>query len=233
MSSWHGYQTLLGFWQSAWPDTDPKKQQKFNLLMAAYDNGRHYHTTEHLLECFSAWEEVSHHPKIAGKVDERAVVLSVFYHDCLYNIRAIDNEAKSVDAWSEDAKGVFDRELVAKVGRAILATGQLLGYQAYADAPIEALLLCDLDLSFFARATTERIVAYEHQIWLEYRDAEARSDHSQLEPGYYYQRIRVIKRILQQQPLFHLISEWEQAAHISLAYLLGRVEERATRSLGI
>ena len=57
---------------------------------------RHYHTLEHLRECFGRFADIR---KLAQHPEE--VEIALWYHDAIYDVKKSDNEERSAElAWN-------------------------------------------------------------------------------------------------------------------------------------
>lgn len=129
-------------------------------LLARYrEPQRHYHTLQHLEECFAGYDQLRdsmHHP---GEV-----ALALWFHDAVYDPRRGDNEALSADLAADTLRKAGAGEALAtRVAALIMATQ---GHAATADDPDCAALL-DIDLGILGAAPA-RFVEYERQIRAEY-----------------------------------------------------------------
>jgi predicted metal-dependent HD superfamily phosphohydrolase len=157
-------------WQRLWTALGAAEVPRglYNQLVAAYsERHRHYHTLQHLRECLAHFEAAA---SLAHRPAE--VELALWFHDAVYDPRALDNEERSAD-WAA-------RSVVAAVGNAALAErvrGMVLATDGHAasDDPDTQLLL-DVDLAILAAAPA-RFAEYERQVRAEYahvRDEEFR-----------------------------------------------------------
>ncbi len=187
----------------------------FERLAAAYaEEGRHYHTLDHVLDGLALLDGVAH---LARHPEE--VELALWLHDVVHDTRLDDNESASAE-W---AGGLLSRagaaaDVVQRVRHMILAT-------RHADpprTPDEALLL-DIDLSILGR-DPDAFGRYESQIRREYAwvpDAVFRSA-----------RTAVLAAFLERERIFHtdaLHDAYESRARANLAAALQRLESCASR----
>jgi len=134
----------------------------FDALVAAYSApGRHHHTLEHLAEMF----------RVAGRLapqtdDPAAVQLAIWFHDAVYDPRAKDNEARSVDlaVATLGALGA-PAAVTSHVARLVLATAHLT--EGDPAAGRDAAVLLDADLAILG-AGEERYRRYAADIRREY-----------------------------------------------------------------
>ena len=158
--------TLRERWASTWqhlsPALPPPALPAALLadLEARYrEPQRHYHTLQHLEECFAALDAVR--PDVA---DAAAVELALWFHDAVYDVHRRDNEARSADLAVASLRGAgLPDALVARVAALILATRD----HAAADADADAAALLDADLAILGAAPA-RFDEYERQIRAEY-----------------------------------------------------------------
>lgn len=131
------------------------------LLAAWSEPQRHYHTLQHLAECLDLADklrEAMAHPA--------EVVLALWFHDAVYDVRAHDNEARSAQ-WAAQALGDagVSAEARERVDGLILAT-----CHGAADAPPaspDSAVLVDIDLAILG-APEPRFAEYKAQIRAEY-----------------------------------------------------------------
>ncbi len=131
------------------------------LLAAWSEPQRHYHTLQHLGECLSLAGELQ------DEMDHPAeVVLALWFHDAVYDVRAQDNEAQSVQ-WAERAlrgAGVA-ADVRMRIADLVMAT-----CHGAADAPLrsqDSAILVDIDLAILG-SLEARFAEYEAQIRAEY-----------------------------------------------------------------
>lgn len=159
---------------------------------------RHYHTLQHLAECFDALD-------IAGAPASLALHWALWFHDAVYNPKARDNEAKSAElALAEGRRLGLDDEVLAHAAAMIRATAD------HKSADPETQLLLDVDLAILG-APRERFLQYEQQIRAEYAWV----------PSLLYRRSRsrVFDGFLLREPIYHwpaLRAELERRARRNL-----------------
>ena len=119
---------------------------------------RHYHTTQHLDECF-AWLDNAR--GLANHFHE--VELALWFHDAVYQVRSHDNEEQSA-SWAQSAarNAGLSSAATERVHGLILAT-------KHNSAPPtqDAALLVDVDLAILG-APIDRFDEYERQVRQEY-----------------------------------------------------------------
>lgn len=153
-------------WWKTWQALDVEDSVRANLeqtygdLVARYgESHRHYHTGQHLMECFDRWDQ-----GLSRVADPGALELALWFHDGIYDPHRSDNEARS-GAWMAAvaiAAGVEARR-VAWAVEAIAATAH--GMAEPQDRAVG--LLLDLDLGILA-AARDRFDEYCQQIRREY-----------------------------------------------------------------
>ena len=139
----------------------PEPPALYTQLLAAWSEPqRHYHTLQHLAECLtladSQRDEMTHPAE---------VVLALWFHDAVYDVRAHDNEARSAQ-WAAQVlneAGVSPDEC-ARIDALIMATCH--GAAASPGTPDSALLV-DIDLAILG-SEESRFAEYEAQIRAEY-----------------------------------------------------------------
>ena len=151
----------LEHWRQSWQalgasaiDEDLCRQ-----LMACYaEPHRHYHTLQHLDECFA------HLEALRPQTDRPAeIAIALWFHDAIYRTRRHDNEEKSAD-WARSAAlaaGV-GRDVADRIHALILATR----HEAVAEGR-DAEVLIDIDLAILG-AEPARFAEYEAQVRREY-----------------------------------------------------------------
>lgn len=151
---------LRAAWQATWAGLGltPQRGLLDELLQRHAEPHRHYHSTQHLLEC------LGHMARIQALAAHPAEVLvALWFHDAIYDTQRHDNEALSAE-WARqalrDAGG--DDALADRVAQLVMAT-QHRAEPVTADEQV----LVDVDLSILG-APPERFAQYEAQIQAEY-----------------------------------------------------------------
>jgi predicted metal-dependent HD superfamily phosphohydrolase len=148
-------------WRSTWRAlgvADPDMALCDTLLACYAAPQRHYHSVQHLQECFVHWEalrDVAQHPA--------EVALALWFHDAVYDVHRHDNEARSA-AWAQDAAAAAGcgTQAAERIAALVLATR----HDAEPGSP-DAQVLIDVDLAILA-AAPERFAEYESQVRAEY-----------------------------------------------------------------
>ena len=131
----------------------------FDVLATHYaEPHRHYHTSQHIVECLAEFDFARHlasHPT--------AVELALWFHDAIYDTRATDNEEQSA-ALAEQclADAGAHPDLILAVHDLVLVT-KTHDPAKHLDAP----LLVDVDLSILGQPE-DRFWEYEAQVRQEY-----------------------------------------------------------------
>ena len=152
---------LAEYWQAAFRNLKlaaPPHDVFTNLLGRYGEPHRAYHTTQHLEECFQAFEGARGLAQSPG-----AVGIALFYHDAIYDTHAHDNEEKSAErACQMLARAGAEPSLLQSMTDLILVTR----HAALPRTPDEQLVV-DIDLSILG-AAQERFDEYERQVRQEY-----------------------------------------------------------------
>jgi predicted metal-dependent HD superfamily phosphohydrolase len=193
-------------WLKAWrdlgvPDSPELHRLYRDVLLRYSEPHRHYHTGQHLAECF---EKVQHIISLAEHPAE--VRVGLWFHDAIYDTRRHDNEQQSAD-WARSAA----REMGANAASA-QRIHDLIMFTRHSAAPVgvDAHVLVDADLSILG-APPERFQEYEAQVRREYAwvpDEMFRST-----------RAQILKELLGRSHLY------------STAYFQERYEAQARRNL--
>lgn len=198
---------LPSSWAGAWSDLglQPPAGLLEQLILAYEEPQRHYHTLQHLSECLAHFEQVRHLAQQPGEV-----VIALWFHDAIYDVRGKDNERQSAD-WAIRvlASCQANQAMLDRVERLIMAT-------RHDATPSDAdeQLLVDIDLAILG-ATPERFAEYDAQVRAEYAWV----------PGFVYRmkRRRVLKAFLARPRLYgtdHFSARYEAQARRNLAAVL-------------
>ena len=152
---------LIAHWQSCFSALSlpqPADTQFTNLVQRYSEPHRAYHTTQHLEECFRAFESARSLAQSPG-----AVGIALFYHDAIYDTHARDNEEKSAE---------LARQVLASVGagepiQSYVTDLILVTRHAAMPESEDQKLLVDIDLSILG-AAQDRFDEYERQVRQEY-----------------------------------------------------------------
>lgn len=139
----------------------PSEDEVFMALWLCYqETHRHYHTIQHLSECFAVLDQ-------SGLEASLEVQLALWMHDVVYDTWVGNQNEAASAAWADRVMlvmGLSDA-IRSRVRLLILATRDHTSHGSSA-APDMA-LLCDVDLSILG-AAPERFDEYERQIRAEY-----------------------------------------------------------------
>ncbi|MGI9623730.1 MAG: HD domain-containing protein [Acidimicrobiales bacterium] len=128
-------------------------------LLSAYSQPhRYYHTPEHLRECLDMLDGLDG----LDARDRELVELGIWFHDAVYDPKAVDNEEKSAELaerWLSDQ----DKDAASEVGVLVRATaGHLVP-----EAPGRVAAMLDIDLSILG-SDSRRYDEYSEQVREEY-----------------------------------------------------------------
>jgi len=179
--------TLEARWQRLWIELGllPPAGLLQALLQAYSEPQRHYHTLQHLEECFAhfdALKQLAEHPV--------EVELALWFHDSIYDVHARDNETRSSD-WANAAlrEAGLSIQACARIHALIMAT-----CHDALPASHDSRLLTDIDLAILG-AEPARFAEYECQIRLEYAHVP--------EALFNTKRSEILQAFLNRERLFH------------------------------
>jgi predicted metal-dependent HD superfamily phosphohydrolase len=194
-------------WQSAWRALGiaytPSLQALYQRLLAAYSEPhRHYHTRQHLRECFERLDEIRLHAAHLPEVE-----IALWFHDAVYDTRKSDNEQRSAD-WARQAS--LDAGVAPDVAGRIHSLVMVTRHAA-APQTMDEQVLVDVDLAILG-AGTARFDEYERQVRAEYRWV----------PGFLYRRGRrkILREFLARGRIYStapLVASLEAPAQANLA----------------
>jgi predicted metal-dependent HD superfamily phosphohydrolase len=147
----------LILWGSMGAQGDP--QAAFAQLERGYQSPvRFYHTLEHVHACL---EELDGARQLCAHPD--CVELALWFHDVVYDPRAVDNEARSAERLRDAAREMrLDADFARHASEIVLETAHAFPRkQTTVDA--DAAVACDVDLSILGKPT-EIFAAYEEGI---------------------------------------------------------------------
>ena len=179
----------------------------FQRLAAAYsEQHRHYHTLQHLDECFARLGEYP------DPIESRPEIeLALWFHDAVYDPHRSDNEEQSAQlARTEALRFGIDADSADRIHGLILATKHTV-----APATGAAKVLVDVDLSILA-APEARFDEYERQVRAEYGWV----------PGFLFRRKRkeILESFLARPSIFqtaYFRAKFETAAKQNLQRSIG------------
>ena len=203
--------TLRQRWETTWQRLLPAAPPAtlFDDLERRYREAhRHYHTLQHLEECFAALDALR-----PDGSDATAIELALWFHDAVYDVHRHDNEERSA-AWAASilARAGVPQALVDKVTSLILATRHHVP-----SADPDACVLVDADLAILG-APPARFREYERQIRAEYAHVP--------EPVFTQKRRQILEDFLRRPALFvtPAFNAWyERQARYNLADALQRL----------
>lgn len=197
-----------GRWEHLWQrfGVPAPGDKTFGQLLAAYHDGqRHYHTFDHILDCFNVLDRFAH---LAARPHE--IEAAIWFHDAVYDTRRGDNEEASAE-WATATLRAAEvaNDSIERIRGMILATR----HDGEPDSPDAALAL-DIDLSILGRDATA-FEAYQDQIRCEYNWVPTEAFRSG--------RIKVLRTFMDRDPIFRTIelrAIYEDLARTNLANAL-------------
>ena len=150
-------------WLKAWRELgvadSPELNRLYQDVLARYSEPhRHYHTRQHLAECFEKVQDIISLAEHPGEV-----LVGLWFHDAIYDTRRHDNEQQSAE-WARSAAC----ELGASADSA-RRIHDLIMFTRHSAEPtsVDAQVLVDADLSILG-APPARFLEYEAQVRREY-----------------------------------------------------------------
>lgn len=123
------------------------------------ENGRFYHTLEHLVDLTDEFEK---HRETFG-AEAQAVLLTLFYHDIVYNCVPGQDEKDSAEAMIQTLTGIIDPAALNRANDIILMTAS----HSAPDNDKAARLFLDMDMAILG-APPENYARYLHQVTQEF-----------------------------------------------------------------
>lgn len=157
---------VLGQWREMWRDLGVAAPERLDALCGqvweAYSEPyRHYHTTQHLIECFANFRRLQDLCVRPAEVE-----LAIWFHDAVYDPKAADNEQRSADWMRKEALAAgVGSSCADRVSTLILATRHDGVDDSGEDADRSVLL--DVDLAILA-TDPPRFEQYGQQVRAEY-----------------------------------------------------------------
>ena len=178
-------------------------------LVQCWSEGhRHYHTLQHLQECFELLTGVQVNEK-----DAAAIAIALWFHDAFYDPARDDNELRSADWARQEAMAAgIPQDVAQRVHDMIMAT---IEHKQQPDAAMQ--LLVDIDLSILG-AKDARFDESDEQIRREYAHVP--------EADWRIGRKRVLKGFLDRERLYgsdYFHSRYEEQARKNLQRSLARL----------
>ncbi len=157
----------------------------FGTLLERYaERGRHYHTAQHLAECFVHWDRVRARASRPAEAE-----VAIWFHDAIYDAQRSDNEARSAtlarDAIIAAGLGL---DVADRVESLILATRH-----DEASVTGDASLIVDVDLGILGEGAS-RFDEYESQVRAEYGWVP--------EPLFRRKRAEILRRFLERDRVY-------------------------------
>jgi predicted metal-dependent HD superfamily phosphohydrolase len=149
--SWSGFWRQLGA-------RDGGAELHRKLVACWSEKHRHYHTLQHLRECFERLDE------LRGEAHSPAeIAIALWFHDAFYDPKRDDNEDRSAD-WAQSA--AIDAGVAQATAERLHAMVMATKHEAVPDDP-DTRLLVDIDLSILG-ADRQRFDESDEQIRREY-----------------------------------------------------------------
>jgi predicted metal-dependent HD superfamily phosphohydrolase len=178
------------------------------VLAAWAEPTRRYHNLDHLRDCLA---ELDRAP--ADGADRDRVEAALWFHDAIYDPRAVDNEARSAE-WARRA--LAELGIPSTVADDVARLVRLTGHASPTSDP-SGQLLCDIDLAILGREP-EAFDAYDRQIREEYAWVP--------EPDFRAARAGVLTGLLSRSPLYqteHFRHRYETVARTNVGRALERL----------
>ena len=137
---------------------EPHREWTWRLLHGLYkENGRKYHTIEHVADCLSKLDALD---DMGGLIDRRVATVALVWHDAVYVPGSNENEVLSARLLDALSVCLEERNLGTHAHSAILATEHREGYAgAYGNRTVDAVVDIDLSILGEDRGTYDRYVA--------------------------------------------------------------------------
>ena len=157
----------------------------FNDLVEKYSEPwRAYHSISHINNSLNYFDDCSDHA-----INPDAVELAIWFHDCIYELGATDNEEKSKDWFLARTTDQLSPTLRDEVARLIMDTTH-----KHIPATDDGRLLADIDMSSFSRP------------WDQYvRDSQAvRDEHGEPDSAEMDAKlVRFLQSLISNGPMYH------------------------------
>lgn len=171
---------------------------------------RGYHGLAHLGEVLARVDQLQ-----GAARDPDAVRLAAWFHDAVYDPRALDNEERSAEVATVALRGLdVDPGLVEDVGRLVRVTAT---HEVAGDDP-DGAVLCDADLAVLA-AGAPQYTAYVDGVRQEYRHLD--------DASFARGRAAVLRQLLDRPALFHTVlgrERWEADARTNVTAELAALD---------
>lgn len=183
-------------------------QSLLGMLTKAYtEPQRAYHTIQHIVECLEHFQKVK-----SDLNDPVAVETAIWFHDIVYDPKALDNELQSADLMKRVCDKFLSEPQIEKVYQWIIATQK---HHPSNDDDLNSLL--DIDLAILG-SSAERFAEYEQQIQFEYAWVES--------DIYQVKRKHVLQQFEQMNPIFqthYFYDHLEKQAKQNLMHAIGEL----------
>ncbi len=147
---------------------------------------RSYHNLEHVKEVLNLLEQAKNIYKTTN-----VLKFSVWFHDCIYNPRNRDNEAKSAEYATKALKQLhINAEIIRSIAQIILST---INHQPLLEG-INNLIFLDVDLAILG-STSDKYLKYSQAIRQEYSHLSDRD--------YQQGRKKILKQFLARKRIYY------------------------------
>jgi predicted metal-dependent HD superfamily phosphohydrolase len=202
--------TSIAAWRTLWQRLAAAADEVlYEDLVARYrERDRHYHTLQHLDECFANLRAIRADARHPGEIE-----LALWFHDAIYDVARHDNEARSAD-WARAA--IESAGLAATIADRVHALVMATSHNAI-PADLDQQILVDVDLSILG-APPLRFDEYERQIRAEYSAVPL--------PQFRAARCRVLNEFLDRPTIFNtklFVAAYEAQARTNLARSIERL----------
>jgi predicted metal-dependent HD superfamily phosphohydrolase len=202
--------TSITAWRTTWRQLgSPADDLLFDDLVACYrEPHRHYHTLQHLDECFANLHTLRSAVQQPGEIE-----LALWFHDAIYDVERTDNEARSAD-WARAA--IEAAGLAAGIADRVHALVMATRHSAV-PTDVDQRILVDVDLSILGERA-ERFDEYERQIRAEYSAVPL--------PRFRAARCRVLTEFLERPSIFStstFVAAYETQARRNLARSIAKL----------
>mgnify|MGYP000162122760 CR=1 FL=1 len=179
----------------------PRGEEIWESLEMLYtEQGRHYHTLEHIQDCLIKLDEW---PTKISAENYQSIELAIWFHDLIYDSQRADNEDASAALFTHFFRG---HELQPNVYALILATRHKVTDGMQAEE-----IMCDIDLSILGAIIPGKYQQYSDNIRKEYSWVT--------DEEYCEARIRVLTNFLAKDHLYqtpYAQGRWGKQARINI-----------------
>lgn len=162
----------------------------YDALLSAYgETHRHYHNQNHILDVLQKFERAKPYFTVLTEVEIMEITFAIWFHDCIYDPRKIDNEEQSALYFMDAAKTMgLSRKMADNIAHLIRLTAD--HSQA---STLQERLFVDCDLAILG-SKEDRFAMYSNAIACEYDFVD--------EATYLKKRNHVLKSFLKQKFIF-------------------------------